>query len=55
MSKAHRRFEHAEKEHGPQHGYLGCQIDETEEVSGDPDSQTVGVLEQSGNLWGFLS
>ena len=32
--KEHRRFEHAENEHG----YLGCQIDETEEVRGDPDS-----------------
>ena len=38
-AKAHRRFKHAEREHG----YLGCQIDDTETVPGDPDSQVVYV------------
>ena len=39
ISKAHRRFKHREEEHG----YLGCQIDASEEIQGDPDSQTVYV------------
>ena len=37
--KAHRRFKHREEEHG----CLGCQIDASEEIPGDPDSQTVYV------------
>ena len=39
ISKAHRRFKHREEEHG----YLGCQIDASEEIQGDPDSQTIYV------------
>ena len=38
-SKAHRRFKHREEEHG----YLGCQIDASEEIPGDPESQIVYV------------
>ena len=37
IAKAHRRFKHREEEHG----YLGCQIDNVEEIEGDPDSQMV--------------
>ena len=39
IAKAHRRYKHAAKEHG----YLACQVDAKEEVSGDPASQTVYV------------
>ena len=39
IAKAHRRYKHAEKEHG----YLACQVDAKEEVPGDPASQTVYV------------
>ena len=35
----HRRFKHREEEHG----YLGCQIENVEEIEGDADSQTVYV------------
>ena len=35
ISKAHRRFKHREEEHG----YLGCQIDASEEIPVDPESQ----------------
>ena len=39
IAKAHRRFKPREEEHI----YLGCQIDNVEEIEGDPDSQTVYV------------
>ena len=39
IAKAHRRYKHAEGEHG----YLGCQIDTEEANPGEPDSQTVYV------------
>ena len=34
IAKAHRRFKHRVEEHG----YLGCQIDSSEEIEGDPGS-----------------
>ena len=40
ISKAHRGFMHTES----RHGYLGCQIDEQEEVLGDPRSHTGYVI-----------
>ena len=39
ISKAHRRFKHREEEHG----YLGCQIDASEEIPGDPASQVAYI------------
>ena len=39
IAKAHWRFKHRLEEHG----YLGCQIDASEEIPGDPESHTVYV------------
>ena len=39
IAEAHRRF----KQWVEEHGYLGCQIDASEEIPGDPESQTVYV------------
>ncbi|OLP83500.1 6-phosphogluconate dehydrogenase, decarboxylating [Symbiodinium microadriaticum] len=39
ISKPHRRYKRQAREHG----YVGCQIDETETIPDDPDSQIVHV------------
>ena len=39
ISKAHRRYKHQASEHG----FMGCQVDDKEELEGDPGSQSVYV------------